>query len=143
AAHAADDTLWEKYMATGAESYDAGRYAEAERVWQAALKEAEAFGPEDPRVAASLSNLGELHRRQGKTTDAEGEFRRALALVEKPRGPDDPQVARVLNNLGALLATQGKLADAEALFRRALTIREKAAEPNDLDIAASLDNLAM
>ena len=42
-------TSWQMNNAAGAEAYKRGRYAEAEKALVAALKEAESFGPEDPR----------------------------------------------------------------------------------------------
>ena len=44
---------WETYMEAATKAYREGRYAEAEKQLKAALKEAEAFTPEDPRVATS------------------------------------------------------------------------------------------
>jgi hypothetical protein len=41
-------------MAAGDQAYQQGRYAEAERLFAAALEHAERIGPRDPRVALSL-----------------------------------------------------------------------------------------
>ncbi len=40
----AQDTHWEKANAAGMKAYEEGRYAEAEKQLQAAVKEAEKFG---------------------------------------------------------------------------------------------------
>ena len=40
---------WEKYSEAGLAAYSEGNYTEAEKHWVAALKEAEKFGPDDPR----------------------------------------------------------------------------------------------
>ncbi len=53
--------LWETYMAAGDKAYQQGNYPEAEKQLAAALKEAEGFGPQDPRLATSLNNLAELY----------------------------------------------------------------------------------
>ena len=53
----AQSAAWETTMAAGMSAHQQGHYAEAEEKFSAALKEAEAFGPEDPRLAASLNNL--------------------------------------------------------------------------------------
>ena len=83
AALAAQDTLWEKYMAAGGESFAKGNYAEAEKMWLAARKEAEGFGPEDVRLAATLTNLAELYRREGKLPAAGWLNRRALIITKR------------------------------------------------------------
>ncbi len=38
-------------------------------------------------MATDLNNLAELYRAQGKHTEAEPLYRRALAIVEKALGP--------------------------------------------------------
>ncbi len=54
---------WEGLIADGETAYQAGRYAEAEKLFLAALKEAEEFGGQDPRLATSLNNLAALFGR--------------------------------------------------------------------------------
>lgn len=62
----AQSSLWVTYIAAGTKAYQQGKYPEAEKHWGAALIEAEGFGPQDPRLATSLNNLGELYRLQGR-----------------------------------------------------------------------------
>ncbi len=61
-----DGPAWETYIQAGDNAYAQVDYAEAEKQWLAALKEAEKFGPQDPRLATTLNNLGELYRIQRK-----------------------------------------------------------------------------
>src|SRR2546427_27310 len=140
----AQDSLWEKYMAAGAESYGKGQFAEAEKMWLAARKEAEAsFRPADLPLAAPLSNPPELHRRQGKHPQAATLPRRPRAITQKAKGSHHPQVASIVNNLGTLYATTGRVDAAERMFRRALILRERTLGPDSLEVASSLDNLAL
>ncbi len=44
-------TKWESYMAAGVKAYQPSNYPEAEKQLEAAVKEAEGFGPQDPRLA--------------------------------------------------------------------------------------------
>jgi tetratricopeptide (TPR) repeat protein len=134
--------LWESNMRAGAQARQQGRYAEAESLFQAALKEAEQSGPEGPRVALSLDNLAMLYYTQGRYAQAEPLYQRALAVAEKGLGPEDPYVATNLNNLGVLYRQQGKYAQAEPLHQRALAIREKRLGPEHPEVATTLDNLA-
>ena len=78
-----EEKRWEGLIADGETAYQAGRYAEAEKLFLAALKEAEEFGEQDPRLATSLNNLAELYYARGKYTEAEPLFQRALAILEK------------------------------------------------------------
>ncbi len=117
---------WKSYGKAGVKAYQKGNYPEAEKQFAAALKEAEGFGPQDPRVAVTLTHLAALYYNQGKYTEAEPLYKRALPIVEKALGPED----------------QGKYAEAEPLVKRALAIFENALGPEHPDVAASLENYA-
>ena len=137
------ETQWDKHMAAAATAYQQGRYTDAERLFQAIVKEAEAFGPQDPRLATSLSNLAELYRLRGKYAEAEPLNKRALAIRKRTLGPAHPDVANSLNNLAALYHQQGKYDEAEPLYKRSLVIVEKALGPEHPHMATSLENYAM
>ncbi len=81
--------LWETYMAAATKAYQQGNYPEAEKQLGAALKESEGFGPQDPRLATNLNNLGELYRLQGRYAEAEQHYKWALAVLEKALRPFD------------------------------------------------------
>ena len=125
----AQQGVWERNMRAGATAYQQGNYGEAVKQTKAALEAAEAFGPDDPRLATTLNNLAEFYRAQGKYVEAEPLHERALAIREKALGPEHPDVAQSLNNLALLYQAQGKYAEAEPLHKRALAIREKALGP--------------
>ncbi len=105
-------------------------YPEAEKQWSAALKEAEGFGPQDPRLATTLNNLGEVYRAQAKYAEAEPLYMRAMAIYEKTLGPEHPDVAQSLENYAALLRKTGRDDEAVKLEARAKAIRAKRAERN-------------
>ena len=132
---------WETTMAAGMSAHQGGHYAEAEEKFSAALKEAEAFGPEDPRLAASLNNLASLYAARGQAARAEPLSRQALAIREKVLGAEHADVAASLENLGSIYAAQGQYAQAEPLLRRALGIREKTLGPEHPEVAQSLNAL--
>ncbi len=111
----AQETAWDRYMAAARQAYEQGHYDEAEKQLLVALKEAENFGEQDPRLATSLNNLAGLYSAQGKYAEAEPLHQRALAIMEKALGPEHPNVASSLNNLAELYRLQGKYAEAEPL----------------------------
>ncbi len=142
-AHAsAQGGQWNTLNAVGIEAYQRSDYAEAEKQWSAALKEAEGFGPQDTRLATSLNNLAVLYRAQGKYAEAESLLKRALAILEKALGPEHPRVATALNNLALVYKAQGRYTEAEPLQKRALAIFEKALGPEHPHVATSLENYA-
>ena len=69
-AHVALGATWEAHSAAAQEAYQQGDYAEAEKQLRAALKKAEGFEPQDPRLAATLNNLAELYRAQARYAEA-------------------------------------------------------------------------
>ena len=121
-------TPWEKYNAAGVKAYEQAHYAEAERHWKIALKEAETFGPQDPRLATSLTNLALLYHHQGRYAEAEPLHQRALAILEKALGPEHPLVVRGLENYAALLRETNRSGEAKKLETRAKAIRAKHAQ---------------
>ena len=134
---------WESYITAGQQAYQQADYAEAEKQFEAALKEAEAFGPDEVRLATSLNELGLVYDAQGRYAEAEPLYQRSMAIWEKALGPDHPDVGQSLNYLGLLYFGQGRYAEAEPLYQRALAIWEKVLGPEHPDVAYSLNNLAI
>jgi tetratricopeptide (TPR) repeat protein len=133
---------WEMHATSGVKAFQQGDYTEAEKQYTAALRKAEEFGSQDPRLATSLSNLALLYEAQGRYAEAEPLHQRALATRERALGPEHPYVATSLNNLAELYRVQGRYAEAEPLFKRALAIWEKAPGPEHPHVATSLENYA-
>jgi CHAT domain-containing protein/Tfp pilus assembly protein PilF len=101
-----------------------------------------ALGPDHPHTAASLANLAGIYDAQGRYSEAETLYRRALAVQEKALGPDHPDTAASLVSLAGIYDAQGRYSEAETLYRRALAVREKALGPDHPETAASLARLA-
>ncbi len=70
AAASSEDGRWQGYIDDVVEAFVDGDYVEAGRWFDAAIKRAEAFGPQDPRSATSLNDLAEIYRAQGRYTEA-------------------------------------------------------------------------
>ncbi len=102
-----------------------------------------ALDPGHPDVAASLNNLAELYKTQGRYAEAEPLLERVLEIDEKSLGPEHPDVAISLNNLASLYDDQGRYAEAEPLYERSLAIAEEALGPEHPEVAISLNNLAL
>ena len=105
----ADEAQWEQHIRAGLAAYQRGDYEEAVGQINAALKEAEDFGEQDPRLAMTLNNLGFLYKVQGRYGEAEPLSQRALAIVEKALGPEHPHVAASVNNLAELYQDRARL----------------------------------
>ena len=53
-------------------------------------------------MARDLNNLALVYGDQGKYSEAEGLFKRALVIREQALGTSHPDVGQTLNNLGSL-----------------------------------------
>lgn len=143
-------TPWQKYNDAGRAAYREAQwsgnklkyYPEAEKNWVAGLKEAEKFGPQDPRLGISLNNLAVLYEEQLKFSQAEPLCERAIAFDERTLGPNHQDVADKQRSLALMYMSEGKFMQAEPLYKRLLEINEKTYGPNDLKVSFSLDTLA-
>jgi tetratricopeptide (TPR) repeat protein len=76
-------------------------------------------------VAISLNNLAELYRAQGKYSEAEPLYKRALVIWEKVLGPDHPHIATVLENMAEFYREIDREEEAKRLEERVKRIRSK------------------
>jgi tetratricopeptide (TPR) repeat protein len=76
-------------------------------------------GSDDPKVAASLNNLGNVYFRRRDLDRAKDCFEQALAIW---RPIDDPNTSAALHNVANVLALQNRFAAAEKLYREAVTL---------------------
>lgn len=78
---------------------------------------------------------------QGRTQEAEAQFRLALTEAEKS-GLNDPKVPQTLNNLANCLRQQGRYADADPLYLRAIELKGKQVGPLHKDMIPYFENYA-
>ncbi len=134
---------WDEYLTNGAKAYEQGRYSEAEKWLQDALKEAERFRPNDSRLATTLDDLAEVYRAQGKFAEAAPLYERSMAIREKAVGPEHSDLVGTLNGLADLYRAQGKFAEAEPLYRRSLAVWERVLGREHPHVATSLEKYAL
>jgi len=80
------------------------------------------FGVKDPKVAASLNNLGSAFLDLGELDEARDVFKRALDIDQAALGRNDPATARDLSNLAIALTRKGETAQAREHQRQAVEI---------------------
>ncbi len=100
------------------------------------------FGPNHRNYAVAPYELARVYWKQGKYAEAEGLWKRSLAISEKTLGAGHSEVVDTLGNLAVVYKEQGRYAEAEGLLKRALTINEKARGGNHPSGANTLHNLA-
>lgn len=119
------DEFWKSVLGKALAEDGAKDYAKAEQTFLQALHEAERFGPDDIRVAETLSELGANYRHQHKLSEAESAGRRALTITEKNSEEDSMEVGDATFNLAIALVEEGKQAAAIPLIQKSLGIFEK------------------
>ena len=103
---------------------------------------AKVLGQDDPEMAISWYQIGELQETLGEYDKAVSLYQRALAILEKKRGAEHPVLAGILDKLAALCMELEMEKEAVPLYERLLRIREKALRPTHPQLAMSLNNLA-
>ncbi|KAK4118976.1 hypothetical protein N657DRAFT_650651 [Parathielavia appendiculata] len=88
-----------------------------------------------------LHNLGDFYTSQGRLSDAQAMYERALQSKEKALGPEHTSTHSTVNNLGLLYKAQGRLSDAEAMYERALRGSEKVLRPEHTSTLITVNNL--
>jgi TonB family protein len=120
-------------------SFKEGKFDEALPLAKRALEIRERLLPRnDPRVANSLSYLGDVYMAKREYDNARKTFERLLLLQEALVGPTDVRLANTTDRLAFLYFEDGKTGKAEEFYQRSLTLREKALGPEDLQVATSL-----
>jgi len=131
------ESAWKSHHQAGASSLEQGHYPEAEKQFQAALKEVEGFAETDARRLRTLAGLARLRVLQGQHTQAESLYLHILTLREKSLGTENPRLASTLEELAAIYSAQEKLERTENLYRRILELQE-----NNLDPASASSTLS-
>lgn len=136
--------MWDLYQSAAEDAAAWEHHEEAERLYRAALREAERFGPDDSRLRATLEGLNALYGHRTDTTAPMVEVCwRLLLLQEAALGPDDPALDGALDELARACAVRGMPVEAEALYRRRIALAERWSGPESAEVVDSLIDLAL
>ena len=89
----------------------------------------------DPRVANSLSYLGDVYMAKREFDNARKTFERLLQVQEELAGPTDVRLANTLDRLALLYFEDRRPDKSEEMYQRALAMREKALGPENDQVA--------
>lgn len=121
------DDEWKLRMGEGAAAEIAGDYAKAASAYRGAATIADRLEQQARRTVA-WNSLGTMYDAQGRFTDAEGAYRRALRAAEVSAGKFSSEYGLILGNLASLYVEAGQAIKAEKMMRTAMAV-EEAAEP--------------
>jgi TonB family protein len=140
---AAQEGPWEQVVAAGDQALAARNYDVAEQRYQAALQQAEAFGPADPRKPKVLMRLARLYRAQGDLAKPEDLYREALREAEAAFDSQSPDLAHYFNEVGRYYHARRKYDLAGEYYRKAFALRVKIFGKEHAEVADSINNLAV
>src|SRR5690242_11817859 len=130
-------------LLAGRAALHAGRYAEAELQYSAALPECEKSTPADARLMTVLAELGFARMALGHHDAAAAVLQRALGILEGFPESNPSDAAKLWQALGTTYYQEHLYSQAEYAYRRALELRA-AAGTLDLQLAGELSsNLAV
>lgn len=132
---------WQDLNRQGEEAFQRGDFRDAESLFGLALAKTGGFESDDPRIAETLNNLGNLYFNLDLFSEAENAIKRAL-LIRERHDARSSDTAASLNDLGMIYLTEGKVSEARPLMERSLSIRESSHKPDDEDVATSLQGMA-
>jgi len=116
------------------------RYDEAEQSIVTSLELRErVLGSFHPKVAASLNNLGELRRKQGRHEDSLVAAQNALAVVANSGGPEE-LIAQTL--VGEAYVQAERWREAKIAWQAVIDLREEIYGPEHVGLAGALRTLA-
>ena len=123
---------------------DLTRYKDAYDAYHQALAlDEEVYGPDNPNLAAILSNMGNaMMFFTGNYDEIVALHKRALAITIAAYGPDHPTVANYLDNIVNVDLRLERFDDAVPLVRRVIAIRQKQLPPDHPYTVRALANLA-
>ncbi|HEY3132361.1 MAG TPA: tetratricopeptide repeat protein [Acidobacteriota bacterium] len=121
--------------------YREGRFQEAARVGERALRAAEkSYGVEHVKVAEVLDALGVTYNALKDYKKALPLIERAIAIYKRTPGEESKEMVKALNTLAMNYAAQEKFAEAQDTYERALAIAGKVLPPNDEMVATLYNN---
>ncbi len=114
--------MYDRHNQLGQIAMGGGKAGEAESQFRLAVAEAEKFDAKDPRLPASLNNLGNCLRMQAKYPEAEECYKRALEVKQKAVGPLHTDLISIYENYAKMLRASGREAEANKMDAHARAI---------------------
>jgi serine/threonine-protein kinase len=118
------------------------RLEQADVQLQRAMRDSiEQFGESDIRTLRVLEGIAGLRLEQSRFDEAEADYLRCIAALEKTGQQRDPLYFKAVGNLGNLYLIVERFAESEKYLRLALAVERDVANPDPLDHANLLNNL--
>ncbi len=134
---------WDQHMQNGASAAQKGDVDGAEYWFLKAVKEAEKFPKEDPRLEEALSGLIEVYWTQDRQILAEPYLKQILEIITKRAGMNSIDVVVTLDRQSEVAYCLDDPKKAEALSRKVLHIQQSHLGAEHPDVATTLNKVAI
>jgi len=122
---------WSETAMAAKAAREACHYDEATALYFQALKEAESFGEDDPRLTATLRDLADCLTQHDKNYVLAEQLLKREQRILRRLGPDFRGLVAGMDLLGRVYYNQGKYKDAEQLYQDALKICPEVGGPTN------------
>ena len=136
----AQATVRRTYHDEGWKAMLAAKYAEAERLFRAAIKEADATSTQDALYAHHLRGLGLVLVNAGRPNDAEPLFRRSLAITEKTE-PGTNNHALILQDIADREFARANYVEARRVYEQCVALLNQQSAPSYGALAGALSGI--
>jgi len=138
------DDLAVLYNRAGEFLHGRAAFAAAESLLRDAIaRDAARPGDRHPRLAKTMTSLGNVLRDAGRSAEAEPLLREALQIEEATVGRQDSSYGRTLTSLAATLQDMSAPAEAEKLLRQAIEVGEAGLGRDHPEVAVRYNNLGV
>ncbi|HEY1677231.1 MAG TPA: CHAT domain-containing tetratricopeptide repeat protein [Candidatus Sulfotelmatobacter sp.] len=137
------DAEWQQATTESVTLFRQGKYREALVPARRSVELARQFGPKDPRLITSLTNLANLTYYAGNATEGISLLENAIDTAQKAFGREELQVSEPMQSLAKIYQDQGRLQEAESLLEEVLKIRQGKLPPDHPELARTYNNLGV
>ena len=116
---------WKASMDRAVDYVKNGDFIAAEKMVDAARKEANAAGVGDPSLAETEKMAGDIFVAQKNVTAAERSYRRSVYLFERAKSPDRSEFSAALSSYASLLKSENRIREASRFETRANLLRSR------------------
>lgn len=123
--------LWDKYYDEGKAELAKKNYPEAENLLALAVKEAERFGPQDPRRVDTYYALAQAFLGEKRYKDAVDSYSAALEVQERSGGPFTIEKSDTIDSVAKVFEDEKRFREALVFRRYALAMAQDKLGPNN------------
>jgi tetratricopeptide (TPR) repeat protein len=126
---------WSAWLTEGQSLSHKGNYSAAAHAFREALATAAHSNINERQLVVLHDALAGAYPEAGQFAESEGEYRRALALVEKAEGQGSLHYAVLLGDIAVLPTQTGNREEAIALLRQAIAVNARIGSAGDITVA--------